>query len=150
MIRRIVVVLMVTVALPLALPALSYAVPTYTQYACHLPDGTPAPADGFNSTADNGASATNLCASGGGLTVSLPTTTSTGTRVNGSWAYWPPYNQPIQRLVYHRMISNIAASDNSSTRHYSGPGETCGPSAPCLDSATLDPPISNPTMFQIF
>lgn len=122
---------------------------TYTQYACHLPDGTPAPVDGFSPSGDGGGTATNSCASGGGLTIDLPMTSAAGTRISAGWLYSPPPDESIVRFDYHRTISNIGAADDSTTRRWAGPSDSCGPAVLCADSATIDSTTSAP-LFELF
>jgi len=131
-------------AIPLAAaPTAPADVPTYTQYACHTPDGAPAPVDGFGSTVNNGGTAVNDCASGGGLTMTVPATSTSGSNVSAGWTYDAPPDVTIASISYHRTIANVGASDASTTREWQTPGETCGPGVPCPADSTIDAPLSS-------
>jgi len=125
-------------AIPLAAaPTAPADVPTYTQYACHTPDGAPAPVNGFSSTANNGGSATNNCADGGGLTMVVPTTAAGGSYVSAAWAYNPPPGIDVASVTYHRTVANVGAADSSTTRDWVAPGDSCGAGVPCSADASV-------------
>lgn len=132
----------------------SAADPVYTVYACHLPDGTPAPADGFTGTAGGDATVENRCGDGGGLYLELPDGPISATTA-AQWEYRPPTGTTIASVSVTRELHNIGGSNKPSHRYYalgtdSQLAENCGASSlaacPPLADLTLGEPASSFSM----
>src|SRR3954447_15418338 len=72
---------------------------TYDVYSCRLPDGSPAPTNGwtpFAAPSLNGVSGTaaDACGAGGGLTASLPPFVPVG--MDAGWTFGPPGGPTIE------------------------------------------------------
>jgi hypothetical protein len=87
---------------------------TYDVYSCRLPDGSPAPTFGWQSFANSpGASsgtaaATDECATGGGMTASLPPMNfDLGTQAG--WFFVAPANTVIEAFRVSRWASSPGA-----------------------------------------
>ena len=101
-----------------AAPALA-APAVYTQYACKLPNGSPAPLNGFLSETGGVAVVRNDCASGGGWSVTLPET-SEPVDASGQLKYPTPAGVAVQRVAYHRVFRNMMGTSGT-TRYFFGP-----------------------------
>src|SRR5690349_5908873 len=101
--------LVIAVLVPLALCGPARA-GTYDVYSCRLPDGSPAPANGWapvvNAPPELGLSVTteNSCASSGGLKASLPSFMPAG--VDAGWRFTPPPATTIEGFEIARAISH--------------------------------------------
>jgi hypothetical protein len=89
-------------------PAAAHA-GTYDVYACRLPDGSPAPTDGWTSFATSTYEPAtnelgNACASGGALTARMPGGAPSGGEVG--WAFDPPPGITIEGFVVRRAASS--------------------------------------------
>lgn len=116
---------------------------SYTQYACHFADGSPAPTNGFTVSAAGLGVAEDRCATGGGLTISLPTTASP-TVAAGTASYAVPSGTSVERISYVRTVRNINSNTDESTRVFKGPGnDRCGWYGICSDdvkAVTIEQP----------
>jgi hypothetical protein len=116
--------------------------PVYVQYACDLPDGSVAPIDGFTREIDGAATVENHCASGGGLTISLPDG-SAPSPTTGRWNYAAPSGTSIARFALRRVVQNISAEGSDSRRTYFIRDEAafidaCGLSSACQQTREID------------
>ena len=112
------------------------AEPVYTQYACHLADGTAAPADGFTATMQEGGVAENRCAAGGGLTMVLPDGPVASSRF-ARWDYTPPPGTTIAAFSGMRSIRNVRDAGADTQRMYlelrdSAVHDWCGQDVTCV------------------
>jgi hypothetical protein len=118
--RRYAVLLALALGTLVACASPSLAAPTYTQYGCHLPDGSAAPTDGFVLAVQGGGSAVDNCSTGGGFELHLPDGGGS-TGPGAAWTYSPPPSTAVARISYVRSARNIGADGQSSARHYGGP-----------------------------
>lgn len=126
-------------------PARAANHPVYVQYACQLPDGRPAPTDGFVATASGPATTEDRCAAGGGLTITLPEG-EVPIPTDAAWTYRPPAGTNIVRVAMHRDVQNVSAEGANTKRFYSflnGRNDLldyCGLSSPCATHRDLEVP----------
>lgn len=125
--------------LALAIPA-PVSAATYTQYVCRLPDGSPAPADGFvaegtptvgSETQPSTPYASNTCQNGGALRLYLPNGADNSTAYTSlKWSYSPPPNTTIAGISVDRSLAGL---DGDTLMDYSlaGTDDRCGPSNAC-------------------
>lgn len=142
-------VLLVAGAALAAGPPSATAFGTYTQYACHLPDGDAAPLDSITGTTGGLGSIANGCASGGGLSITLPTT-SQATEAWGKWRYVPPSGTAPIRVVYTLTVRNYSDDQSSSTRRFIAPGADCGLLPRCPETQTVNAPITSSGPIEFF
>jgi hypothetical protein len=121
---------LLTRAILLAVPAMAAAAgsasaASYDQYACRLPGGGPAPADGFAGRRDGGigSAVVDQCASGGDLDAVLAGPGS------ASWHYVPPAGTSIAAV---RVRRRVVIGDGSRAQYaLAGSDDRCDASAPC-------------------
>lgn len=126
-------------------PAHAATDPVYTVYACHLPDGTPAPVDGFTGSAGGDAVVENRCAQGGGLYIGLPDGPISATS-QGTWEYHAPAGTSIAQAIVTREVRNIGGPGQPSHRFYAMASdrqnaESCG-----FSSSASCPPLAEVTI----
>ena len=124
---------------------------TYVQYACHLPDGGQAPTDSITGTAGGLGSVADTCSAGGGLTITLPTTTEAH-EASGTWTFAVPPETTVARVGYTRVVRGVASNTDESTRVYQGPvSDRCGWYGLCPETRTLDAaPTGSAISFQAY
>jgi hypothetical protein len=80
---------------------------TYDVYSCRLPDGSPAPTNGWSAFANPapeiGVNTADACASGGTLNASLPPFAPIGMEVG--WVFTPPPGSAVEGFELFRAIS---------------------------------------------
>lgn len=112
----------------LALASAAHAA-TYTQYLCQMPNGAPAPADGFlGYTAGTGASTADSCLAGGPLSASVPVS-SQGTTYAGQ-TYHAPLDTTIAGVRVSRSTSGIAKPGNIKYA-FVGTSDVCNADTTC-------------------
>jgi hypothetical protein len=113
---------------------------SYVQHACHLPDGTVAPADGFVSTATAPMRAEDRCASGGGLTTVLATG-DVPAPVSAQWRFDAPADLTLEAVKLVRTFRNIFREGTPKrVTSISFAGENldgCGYFGPCDETRVL-------------
>lgn len=115
------------------------AEPVYVQYACHLPDGTAIPADGFESQASGAATVENRCASGGGLTIEVPEQ-GPAAPINGKWSYTAPPSTLLSQIRLMRKVHNFGGNGGARTLQLKLDGkevDACAPFFACEVSKSI-------------
>src|SRR5690349_19829009 len=102
-------ILVALVGLTLAAPPAAFAEGgTYTQWVCRLPDGSPAPTQGFKrSYGTGGTEETNTCASGGSMHLAIPNPQPGWFAYGETWLFSPPEGLTIAGGTVRRSVSGM-------------------------------------------
>lgn len=103
---------------------------SYTQYACHLPSGGPTATDGFSASSTGAGTFIDDCASGEGLWLGVPQTTSSPT--SAEWTYQAPADLSVSSVSFGRNVQGAGSTSNL-TFALVGSLYACNSANPCSE-----------------